>query len=173
MYVRPHLDFCDIIYHRPMITNLFVYLFRLTNQMDKIESIQYQTALVLTDTWKGTNTGKIYDGLAWEPLAERRRFRRLIQFLKTQNDLTREYLKIPDIYPRTHLYDTRSGNAIPPIPYRINTYMNSSFPNTVKEWNKIDPDMRQSASLSIFKSNVLKTIRLPMRSTFNIHDHRH
>ena len=61
MYVQPHLDFCDIIYHRPMITNLFVYSFRLTNLRDKIESIQYQAALSLTGAWKGTNTDKIYD----------------------------------------------------------------------------------------------------------------
>ena len=35
-----------------------------------------------------------------------------------QNDLTPEYLKTLDVYPRTHLYGTRNGNAIPPIPYR-------------------------------------------------------
>ena len=170
MYVRPHLDFCDTIYHMPMIPNLFVYSFRLTNLMDKIESVQYQAALAVTGAWKGTNTDKIYDELGWEPLTERRRFRRLVQFFKIQNDLTPEYLKIPDVSPRTHLYGTRSGNAITPIPYRINTYMNSFFPNAVKEWNKIDPDLRQLTSLSIFKSNLLKTIRLPKRSIFNIHD---
>ena len=68
MYIRPHFDFCDIIYHRPMITNLFIYSSRLTNQMDKIESTQYQAALALTGAWKGTNTDKIYDELGWEPL---------------------------------------------------------------------------------------------------------
>ena len=68
--------------------------------MDKIESIQYQAALSLTGAWKGTNTDKIYDEVGWEPLTERRRFlRRLVQFFKIQNDLTPEYLKLPDVYP--------------------------------------------------------------------------
>ena len=38
-----------------------------------------------------------------------------------------------------------------------------------KKYNKLDADLRQSDSLSTFKSNLL-TIHLPKRKIFNIHD---
>ena len=37
-------------------------------------------------------------------------------------------------------------------------------------WNNIGPELRQSASLSIFKSNALKLVRFQKKSIFNIHD---
>ena len=74
------------------------------NLMGKIESNHYQTALAVTSAWKRTNTDKIYHELGLEPLTERRRFRRLVQCFKIQNDLIPEYLMITNVYPRTHLY---------------------------------------------------------------------
>ena len=62
--------------------------------MDEIESVQYQGALAVTGTWKGTNTDKTHEELGWENLSVRRWFRRLVQFLKIQNGLTLGYLKI-------------------------------------------------------------------------------
>ena len=36
MYVRPHLNFCDVIYHTPKICNMFDSSFRLSHWMDLI-----------------------------------------------------------------------------------------------------------------------------------------
>ena len=41
MYVRPHLDFCDVIYHMPEIDSLFDSSSRLSYWMNRIESLQY------------------------------------------------------------------------------------------------------------------------------------
>ena len=49
MHVRPHLDFCDIIYHRPEIESLFCSSLRLSYWMEQIERVQYRAALVVTD----------------------------------------------------------------------------------------------------------------------------
>ena len=48
MYIRPHLDFCDVIYHIPKISDVSVPSSRLHNLMKAIEKIQYQTALAIT-----------------------------------------------------------------------------------------------------------------------------
>ena len=56
MYMRPHLFFCDVIYHIPKISNLFDSSFGLLNLMGQIQSVQYQAALAVTGTWKGTST---------------------------------------------------------------------------------------------------------------------
>ena len=42
MYIRPHLDFCDVIYHIRKISDVSVPSFRLNNLMNSIEKIQYQ-----------------------------------------------------------------------------------------------------------------------------------
>ena len=47
--------------------------------------------------------------------------------------------------------------------------MNSFYPNAVKIWNEVGPELRQSATLSSFKSNILKIIRPSKRTVFNIH----
>ena len=72
MYARPHLYFCDVIYHIPKISNLFDSSFRLLNLMGQIESVQYQAALAVPGTWRGTSTNKIYEELGWESLSDRR-----------------------------------------------------------------------------------------------------
>ena len=98
MHVRPHLDYCDIIYHIPgkirETTELDSSL-SLHYQMNILEKTQYQAALAVSGAWKGTSRTKIYDELGWETLDQRRMFRRLTQFYKIMTGLTPEYLRIP------------------------------------------------------------------------------
>ena len=78
MYVRPHLDFCDVIYHLPEIESLFSSSTKLPYWMEQIEKVQYQAALAVSGAWQGTNMDKIYEELGWESLSDRRWLRRLI-----------------------------------------------------------------------------------------------
>ena len=112
MYIRPHLDFCDVIYHVPSITNPFDSSINLNYLMNTLERIQYNAALAITGSWKGTNLNKIYDELGWESLTDRRWSRRLFHFFKIQNNLTPPYLKDPIPPIRTHLFGSRSENVI-------------------------------------------------------------
>ena len=68
LYIRPHLDFCDVIFHIPSITNPFDSSINLNYLMNTLERIQYHAALAITGSWKGTN--KIYDELGWETLTK-------------------------------------------------------------------------------------------------------
>ena len=97
LFVRPLLDYCDIIYHVPAITNPFNSSISLKYSMQSIESTQYQAALAASGAWKGSNTTKLYEELGWESLTDRRWYRRLLQFYKIINDLAPSYLK--DIIP--------------------------------------------------------------------------
>ena len=72
LYVRPHLDYCDVIYHKHDPT--------LKLQFTKtLESVQYSAALAVSGAWKGTNMYRLYEELGWEPLCYRRWQRRLTQ----------------------------------------------------------------------------------------------
>ena len=95
MYIRPHLDFCDIIYRIPCITNPFDSSINLKYLMNTLERIQYHCALAITGTWKDTSLNKIHDELGWESLNDRRYCRRLLHFYKIQTNLTPAYLKDP------------------------------------------------------------------------------
>ena len=56
LYVRPHLDYGDIIYHKydPEFELDFT---------KKLESTQYSAALAVSGVWHGTNTDKLYEDL--------------------------------------------------------------------------------------------------------------
>ena len=66
-FVRPHLDYGDIIYDQPNNENF----------LQKIERIQYKAALAITDAIKGTSQNKLYSELGFESLKFRRWFRKL------------------------------------------------------------------------------------------------
>ena len=69
--VRPHLDYCDIIYHLPSRIHLLPLGRTLNSLMEKIEIIQYQAALAITGAWQGSSRSKFYEELGWESLSGR------------------------------------------------------------------------------------------------------
>ena len=170
MHVRPHLDYCDIIFHVPVISSDFDSSLTLNYQMNALERTQYQAALAVSGTWKGTNRNKIYEELGWETLDHRRFFRRLTQFYKIIKNLTPEYLRVPILPLHNHLAGNRSSNVLRPIFCRTDRHQNSFFPDSVISWNNIGPELREAKSLSVFKNNILKIIRPTKRSIFNIHN---
>ena len=168
MHVRPHPDYCDIIFHVPVITHDFDSSLTLNYQMNILEKTQYQAALAVSGCWKGTNTDKIYEELGWESLDQRRFFRRLVMFYKIINNLTPEYLKEP-IPPVQCRYGVRS-NDMNYIPYRTDRYLNSFYSDAVRSWNDIGTNLRNAKTLSVFKEELLKIIRPTKKDIFNIHD---
>ena len=58
LYVRPHLDYGDVIYHIPAKVCEFSQNIFLPNLMEKLESVQYSAALAVTGTWRGTSREK-------------------------------------------------------------------------------------------------------------------
>ena len=61
LYVRPHLDYGDITYHRhdPELKLEFT---------KRLKSTQYSAALAVSGAWRGTNSNKLYEELGWEIL---------------------------------------------------------------------------------------------------------
>ena len=61
MFVRPHLDYCDVIYHSPPISDPYTANVHLTSAMERIERTQYQAALSVTGCWQGASQNKLYE----------------------------------------------------------------------------------------------------------------
>ena len=107
LYIRPHLDYGDIIYHRfdPEMH------FEITR---KLEQVQYSAALAVTGTWRGTSRQKLYEEFGWETLYHRRWYRRLTHFFCLRRSKSPEYLfnEIPQ--ERQLTYNLRNPHEQPP-----------------------------------------------------------
>ena len=77
--VRSHFEYCGIIYDEPAKVSQPSLGKALTAPMEEIECIQYQAAIAVTGTWKGSSRARLYKELGWESLSDLRRSRRILQ----------------------------------------------------------------------------------------------
>ena len=168
--VRSHLDYCDIIFHEPSKINQPPIGLTLTSLMEKVERIQYQAALAITGTWKGSSRTKLYEELGWESLSDRRRCRRILQVHKIENRTTPSYLndKLP-----AHRGPQPNGN-IPNTFYelrsRTNRYRKSFFPDAIVSWNKFITHFATMPTFKSLKNYISCFFRPKPHSIFRIHD---
>ena len=81
-FVRPHLDYADMIYDK-----LYNAIFE-----SKLERVQYNACLAITSAIGGTNRDSIYAELGLESLSARRWYRELLIFYKIVHSLSPAYL---------------------------------------------------------------------------------
>ena len=170
LYVRPHLDYGDIIYHIPGKLCEFSQNIILPNLMEKLESVQYSAALAVSGTWRGTSREKLYTELGWESLSSRRWSRRLTLFYKFSNNLSPEYTADPIPPLNQSHYCLRNQDVIGRLRARTERFKSSFYPNCLSEWNKLEPELRLAPSVAVFKKKLLSIIRPPAKSVFGIHD---
>ena len=98
-FIRPHLDYGDIIYDQAYNVSFH----------QKLESIQYNSALAITGAIRGTSTEKLYNELGLENLEKRRWYRKLCCFYKVYKSHFPKYFF--NITPVTvSRYNTRGTN---------------------------------------------------------------
>ena len=113
-FVRPHLDYGDIIYDKAFIGSF----------QKKLETIQYNAALAIAGVIRGTSREKVYSELGLESLQDRRWYRKLCVFYKILNNMLPKYLS--DIIPSTtRRYSSRNENNIPLVRVNNNYFMNT------------------------------------------------
>ena len=80
LYIRPHLDYGDVIYHNQRV-----------DLMHLVEQTPYKAALVVSGCWQGTSREKLYKNFGWESLSDRW-FHRLTLFYTISNGHKPSYL---------------------------------------------------------------------------------
>ena len=65
---------------------------------------------------------------------------------------------------------TRGSDNIPLLGTKHNFFQNSSFPATIKEWNRLDINIRKSDSISIFKKRIISFVRPLPNKISNSHN---
>ena len=161
-FVRPHLDYGDIIYDNSSNATF--------SQM--IESVQYNAALAITGAIHGSSRDKLYQELGFESLHDRRWFRKLCFYYKIRHNLCPLYLTelLPII--KTSCYSLRLNRA-PTVPnVRTERFKSTFFPSCSSNWNQLDPNIKNSSSIEIFKRALLSFIRPKPANVYRIHHPR-
>ena len=156
-FIRPHLDYGDIIYDQPLNESL----------SNRIESVQYKAALAITGAIQGSSRKKLYQELGLEHLHQRQWMRRLCLFYKVFQSKVPNYIHslIPSM--RT---SARPPNTFTSFYCRTKYFQNSFLPYVIKEGNKLDPGKRNSQYYESFRKTLLNFIRPSENKMFNILD---
>ena len=125
-------------------------------EKDDLEKIQIQAARITTGTTKLVSIASLYSEIGWNSLDTRRKMRTLFLFYKMVNHLTPFYLSslIPPTVNETSRYDLRNANYISTINARTNQYFNSFLPSTIRDWNSLSKEQRNSTSVFLNQTNI-------------------
>ena len=145
-FIRPHLDYVDVVYDQPS-NDAF---------SNKLETVQYNAALAITGEINDRSREKLYQKLGLEYLQQRRWMRCLCLFYKVVSTKLPAY--IYDIIPPVR-QSQRHLNTFKSISCRTEYFKNSFFPCVIGEWNKLNPEIRRSGSYNIFRKSILNFIR--------------
>ena len=139
-FVRPNLDYGDIIYDH--VHNASFH--------QKLESLQYNVCLAITGAIHGSSRERIYQELGFESLQQHPWYRKLCSFYKVFKNESPHYLF--NIIPiRNPAYSTRNHVNIPLFKTNQNFFKNSFFSSTIIEWNNLDPNLKNSRYLWNFQ----------------------
>ena len=141
LYIRPYLDYGDIIYHLPCKICDYHQHVTLNTRMDRLKSPQYSAALAVTGEWRGKSQEKLYDELGWDRSISIDGVGFL--FCYTRILLT----QIPKLS-----YSFRKNNVARQICKRAASYEARFYLHPLSEWNKRDPEIRLSRSVSWFRN---------------------
>ena len=97
-------------------------------------------------------------------MSDRRRYRRVLQVHKIENNKTPSYLK--DKLP-TH---RNEHNSFYEIRCKSNRYRNSFFPDAISSWNVFISDFDEVPTLGTLKNHIISFFRPKHKSFFGIHD---
>ena len=152
-YVRPHLDYDDVVYDQPNNSCL----------SDKIENVQYNAALAITGAIKGTSKEKLCQELGLESLKDRRWLRRMSYLYKIISTKLPPYLhELIPLLQRAHRYP----GCFQTLRCRTTLFQHSFLPFTITEWNKLDKDIKNIDSRAVLRKKLL-TFLWPLESDAN------
>ena len=144
-FLRPFINYGDIIYDQRQNESF----------CNKIESVQYKAALAITGAIQGTSREKIYQKLG---LGLRGWYKRLCCMYKIMTEKAPNYLI--NLIPKCDTTISTRNNSIPPTFHcRTDWFKYSFFPSTLNDWFSLDINIRNSDSISLFKSRLLSFIR--------------
>lgn len=127
---------------------------------DELEKVQKRAARFTVNnyTYEEGSMTQIMEELKWKSLKERRKENRLILFHKGLNGLAN--IPTSDVIPNTRKNRNKHEKQFY-IPFaRTDTFKHSFIPQTIRDWNKLDPAILQRTTESVDECSIFsETIR--------------
>ena len=86
------------------------------------------------------------------------------------NNLTPGYTRVPIPPLQENNYPFRNPPVEGQIKARTEKFKSSFYPHSLSEWNKLDPEIRESSSVSLLKKKLFSQITPPANSVYGIHN---
>ena len=124
-FIRPHLDYGDILYDKPENENF----------QNILGKVQYRTCIAITGAIQGTSRQKLYEELGLHALSKRR-WRNKLFFYKILNRFLPKYFYSYLMFSSQENYSFISAltNKTNVIPLRTKK---TFFPYCINEWNNL------------------------------------
>ena len=122
-------------------------------EKQELKKIQTEAARIATGTTKLVTLQSLYNETEWDSLEKRRNNHKLSLFFKMMNSLAPLYLSslIPPTVDSLSRYNLCNSENLQTIDCRTNQYFQSFLPSTVRAWNNLPPEAKQTDSLNSFK----------------------
>ena len=144
--IRPLLEYADIIWDNCNATN-----------RNDLENIQIRAAQIVSGAKRYTSHAELYNELGWVTLADRRKQHKLVFFHKLFYSKSPQYLY--DLLPQSaNQRTTRATNnqLHPQYRCKLESFRTSTLPSSIRAWNELSPDIRQTEKHSTFKIKIKK-----------------
>ena len=146
-HILPHMDYCSIVWSG-------------SPHVKKITLAQKRAARVILDITDNCYPSKdMFSALNWMPIMDRIEYRKAIMVYKSLNHLCPEYMTnmfkyVKQVHTRTTRSSSTNDLYLPPGKYK-QLYMNTFGYSSVKIWNTLSANIRESTSLKDFKRKYL------------------
>ena len=151
-YIRPNLEYASCVWDNCTAT-----------ETQNTEDVQLAALRAITGTKRGTSHQNLYMETGIEELKSRRTKQKLILMYKIQNDLVPNSLIA--LLPETTFFCTqlqlRNARNITIPKAKTSAFQQSFFPLTIKAWNALDTQTRQTRSIHQFKESFTNPIQSP------------
>ena len=129
---------------------------------DRLEQVQLQAARIITGLPVFASLNSLYYETGWESLAERREKKKLTLMYRIVHNDAPTYLTdlLPNIIQDTSSYNLRNNQDFQ-LPFkRLFSFESSFFPSSLRLWNNLELQIRNSPALSKFKNCIKKTRKI-------------
>lgn len=144
-FIRPLLEYGGVVFDNCT-----------AHESNSLELVQRRAAILCTGAFKRSPTHLLLSDVGWDSLSNRRKNAKVILMYKIVNGLTPPYLRelIPPQVQSTTPYPLRNRRNYRIPPTRTQLSHHSYIPASLRQWNELDPDLRNSRTLHSFKYKI-------------------
>jgi len=144
-YIRPILEYGSVVFDNCT-----------AQDSNSLELVQRRAAILCTGAYRRSPTHLLMTDIGWDSLSNRRKNAKLLLMFKIVNNLTPHYLRelIPPQVQATTQYPLRNRTHYRIPTARTQLKHNSYIPATLRQWNALDPDLRNCRTVSTFRSKI-------------------